>query len=101
MAREALRFRLADEFAGRPVDARQADELPWLLRQAEARDWLRACLPDMDRFLLIQEGDQDGLLGYWVWLGEERAMGKDYLASFDTWCGEPAREDKRIAFAVA
>jgi hypothetical protein len=29
-----LRLRLADDFAGRPVDARQADELPWLLRQA-------------------------------------------------------------------
>ncbi|TFH54347.1 MAG: DUF4062 domain-containing protein, partial [Methanothrix sp.] len=78
----ALHLRLADYFAERPVDARQADELPWLLRQAEARDRLRACLLDIERFLLIQKRDEDELRSYWVWLGEERKMGKAYLDSF-------------------
>jgi nephrocystin-3 len=72
----ALRLRLADEFAARSVDARQADELPWLLRQAESRDRLRACLLDIYRFLLMQKRDWNELLGYWVWLREERSMGQ-------------------------
>jgi len=97
---KALRLRLADEFAARPVDARQADELPWLLRQAEARDRLRACLLDIDRFSLIFARDQDELLGYWVWLREERAMGRAYLESFEPWSRQAGREDRRISSAA-
>ena len=81
----ALHLKLADYFEDRPVDARQADELPWLLCQAEAGDRLRACLLDIDRFLLIQERDENELLGYWVWLKEERAMGKLYVQAFERW----------------
>ena len=33
-AAQRFRLRLADHFTSEPVDARQADELPWLLRQA-------------------------------------------------------------------
>jgi nephrocystin-3 len=80
-----LRLRLADNFAGRPVDARQADELPWLLRQAESSDRLRACLLDIDRFLLMRESDENELLGYWVWLKEERVQGSLYVRSFNDW----------------
>ncbi len=80
-----LRLRLADLFEGRPVDARQADELPWLLRQAESRDLLRACLLDIDRFLLMRDRDENELLGYWVWLKEERIMGQPYVQAFQQW----------------
>jgi tetratricopeptide (TPR) repeat protein len=86
-AGRSLRLRLADDFAGRPVDARQADELPWLLRQAESRDRLRACLLDIDRFLLMQKRDENEILGYWVWLKEERAMGQPYVQAFERWSG--------------
>jgi nephrocystin-3 len=84
-AAKALRLRLADYFGSRPVDARQADEFPWLLRQTESRDRLRACLLDIDRFQLIQNRDGEELLGYWVWLREERGMGALYLKQFERW----------------
>jgi nephrocystin-3 len=95
-----MRHRLAEAFAGRPLDARQADELPWLLRQAEARDSLRACLLDIARFLLIQERDQEELLAYWVWLNEERVMGRSYLESFGVWSQAPGRQDRDISYAA-
>ena len=84
----ALRLRLAEEFAGRSVDARQADELPWLLWRAESRDRLRACLLDIDRFLLMRDRDENELLGYWVWLKEERTMGQPYVQAFQQWAGD-------------
>ena len=59
-------LQLADYFEKKPLDARKMDELPWLLRQAEERNRLRACLLDIDQFLLIQERDQGELMGYWV-----------------------------------
>jgi len=95
-----LHIRLADYFAGQSVDARQADELPWLLFQAEARERLRACLLDIDRFLLIFKRDEDELRGYWVWLGEEQAMEKAYMESFEPWSRQPNLEDRNIAFTA-
>ncbi|MBW2738967.1 MAG: tetratricopeptide repeat protein [Deltaproteobacteria bacterium] len=97
----ALHLRLADYFTGRPVDERQADELPWLLHQAEAQDRLRACLLDIDRFLLIRERDEDELRSYWVWLQEERTMGKAYQESFEPWSRQPSLEDRNIAIAAS
>ena len=96
----ALRLRLADDFAGRCVDARQADELPWLLRQAEARDRLRACLLDIDRFLLMQDRDEYELMAYWVWLGEERTMCDAYVQAVERWAGDASRERLHMAAGV-
>jgi len=79
------RLRLADYFEAQPISARTCDELPWLLRQVEARDRLRQCLLDIERFQLILTRDQHELLTDWVWLGEERTMGKLYLAAFSAW----------------
>jgi len=95
-----LRLRLADEFQSQAVTARTCDELPWLLRMAEARDRLRACLLDIDRFLEIHKRDQNELLGYWVGLHEERAMGTAYLASFERWSEEPSRAEQQISYAI-
>ncbi|MBE9572185.1 MAG: tetratricopeptide repeat protein, partial [Proteobacteria bacterium] len=95
-----LHLRLADYFAGQPIDARQADELPWLLRQAEAQERLRTCLLDIDRFLLIFKRDEDELRGYWVWLGEEQAMEKAYMESFEPWSRQPNLEDRKISYAA-
>lgn len=93
-------LRLADYFEKRPLDARKTDELPWLLRQAETCDRLRACLLDIDQFLLIQNRDKVELMGYWVWLREERVMGKGYLESFESWSGKPSNQDLWISYAA-
>jgi tetratricopeptide (TPR) repeat protein len=79
------RLRLADYFEGQAVSLRQADELPWLLQQAGQRDRLRSCLLDIDRFLLMRKANENELLAYWVWLGQERTMGRLYLKSFEIW----------------
>ena len=84
---KTLRLRLADDFEAQAVSARNCDELPWLLRQVEARTRLRNCLLDIDQFLEINRRDQDELMRYWVWLGEERIMGPPYFSSFKRWCG--------------
>ena len=95
----ALHIRLADYFAERPVDARQADELPWLLRQAESRERLRACLLDIDRFLLVQKRDDNELLCYWVWLREERTMGQHYVQAFELWASDKG-ETHEVAYTA-
>jgi len=45
------------------LTARSCDELPWLLRETESFNRLRACLLNIDRFLLIQERDREELMG--------------------------------------
>jgi tetratricopeptide (TPR) repeat protein len=98
---DEYRLRLADYFEAQPVSARNCDELPWLLRQTESFSRLRACLLDIDRFLLlIHQRDQDELMRYWVGLGKERTMGPAYWASFESWAGEPGREDAQIGVAA-
>ncbi|MGA2605065.1 MAG: tetratricopeptide repeat protein [Verrucomicrobiia bacterium] len=95
-----LRIQLADYFEPEPVTARSCDELPWLLWNAELFTRLRACLLDIDRFLLIHERDQEELMRYWVGLNVERTMGKQYLTSFATWLAAPSREKERVASAA-
>ena len=89
---------LADYFELQPVTPRSAVELPWQLREAGERDRLRTCLLGIDLFLLIRDGDQNELLRYWVWLGEERVMGKAYVEALETWSRAPGREDTRISY---
>jgi nephrocystin-3 len=98
--RDDLRMRLADDFEKQPVTARTCDELPWLLWQAKQRTRLRSCLLDIDRFLEIRNRDQEELRGYWVWLGQERTMGKPYADSFDAWASAPGRPDPDVALAA-
>ena len=93
-------LQLADYFEKRPLDERKADELPWQLRQAETRERLRACLLDIDQFLVIQGRDEVELMGYWVWLKEERVMGKGYLESFQSWSGKRGSRDLSISYAA-
>ena len=100
-ARDELRPQVADDFEEQSVSPRACDELPWLLWQADARDRLRACLLDVERFMEIRERDQDELMRYWVGLGEERTMGNAYLAAFEAWARAPGREDRRIASAAS
>ncbi|MCX6876219.1 MAG: tetratricopeptide repeat protein [Verrucomicrobia bacterium] len=95
-----LRLQLAGFFEAEPVTARACDELPWLLWQTESPARLRACLLDIDKFLEIHKREQEELMRYWVWLKEERTMGKAYLASFENWSENPGREETGISFAA-
>jgi hypothetical protein len=83
--RDELRIRLATFFEAEPVTARSCDELPWLLWQTKQRERLRNCILDIDRFLRITERDENELMGYWVWLKEERIMGQPYVQTFERW----------------
>ncbi len=99
--RTALRLRLADYFEAQPVTARTCDELPWLLKESGSLDRLRACLLDIDRFLLIFKRDREELRGYWVEpLREQETMGVPYLESFETWTIKPRREELQITHAA-
>jgi nephrocystin-3 len=91
---------LAGYFERQPPGPRSAAELPWQLREAGERDRLRACLLDIDLFLLIWDRDQNELLRYWVWLGEERVMGKAYVEALETWSRVPGREGAGVSFAT-
>ena len=98
--RDELRVRLADYFEQEPVSERSCDELPWVLRQARQRDRLRSCILDIPHFLRIHRRDEYELMGYWVWLGEERTMCDAYVQAVELWVDEPARECAQIAGAV-
>jgi tetratricopeptide (TPR) repeat protein len=99
--KDDFQIQLADYFEAQPVTARTCDELPWLLGQTELFARLRACLLNIDRFLLIQARDEDELRGYWVeQLHEQQTMGKDYLRSFELWSRELGREESHIAFGA-
>ena len=93
--RDELRLRLANFFETEPVTAQSCDELSWLLWQTKQRDRLRACLLNIDRFLICS-CDQEELQQYWVWLKEERTMGKSYLDAFELWFREPGRAEIRL-----
>ena len=97
--RDELRLRLADDFGRQPISARSCDELPWLLFQTESYQRLRHCLLDIDRFLEIQQRDHEELRSYWAHLGDERTMGKLYVASFEQW-SESCRDENRISHAL-
>ncbi len=88
--RDELRLQLADDFERQPISSRSCDELPWLLFQTESYQRLRRCLLDVDRFLEINERDEEELRRYWADLGEETTMGRLYLASFEQW-SKPGR----------
>jgi nephrocystin-3 len=96
----AVRLRLADDFEQQPVTARSCDELPWLLWQANQRVRLRSVLLEIERFQLVHERDREELMRHWVWLNEERIMGRAYLSSFESWSAAPGR-DIALTFTAA
>ena len=88
--RKTLRLQLADYFEAQPITGRTCDELPWLLKETNSLPRLRACLLQIDHFLLIKKRDEEELRRYWVeQLQEQKTMGKAYVASFESWSREP------------
>jgi tetratricopeptide (TPR) repeat protein len=98
--RDELRLQLADDFERQPISSRSCYELPWLLFQTESYQRLRHCLLDVDRFLEINKRDEEELRRYWVDLGEERTMGRLYLASFERWSKLRYPDENRISYAA-
>src|SRR5579863_4849677 len=102
--RDDLRLQLADDFERQPISSRTCDEFPWLLFQTESYQRLRQCLLDVDRFLEINQRDEEELKRYWADLGEERTMGSLYLASFERWSRlrtrDEALDENRISHAA-
>jgi hypothetical protein len=99
--RDDYQLQLADDFEAQPITARTCDELPWLLRETDSLDRLRACLLHLDRFLLIHSRDEEELRSYWVeQLHEQQTMGKAYLGSFEAWSQEPGRQEWHISYAA-
>jgi nephrocystin-3 len=99
-AQDESRLRLADYFEAQPVSIRSCDELPWLLWKTESFVKLRTCLLDIDRFIKIFERDKEEVRFYWVRLGEERTMGKQYVESFEAWSGKPGTDYARIPYSA-
>ena len=65
------RRRLADYFAAQLPSERRADELPWLLQQAEEWDRLKDCLADISIFDAYEKQGLDyELHGYWLSLAD-------------------------------
>ena len=100
--RDDYQLQLADDFEAQPITARTCDELPWLLRETESLVRLRACLLNIDRFLLLYERDMEEPRSYWVKpLGEQQTMGKAYLESFESWWHVAGHHDLHIAYAAS
>jgi len=97
---KAWQGRLADYFDRQNVNLRQADELPYLLRQLDEQNRLRDCLLNIDRFLLMEQTSELELRGYWLWLEEERVMGQAYLKSFEDWAKRPGRRETEISYSA-
>jgi nephrocystin-3 len=73
-SKRAFHLAIANHFAKRPADERQAEELPHQLRAAQAWDQLEKVLLDLDAFAPLRSHGDDELLGYWLPL---KARGRD------------------------
>jgi hypothetical protein len=61
---------IANRFEAREADQRQAEELPYQLRAAEAWERLEGLLTDLDRFDLLRGFGDGSMLGFWLPLQE-------------------------------
>ena len=100
MKRKPCASTLADFFEAQPPTARNCDERPWLLWQTGLDKRLRNCLLDMDCFLEIHKRDEDELRAYWVYLKQERSIGKPYLDSFNTWAAQEEISEGQTSHAA-
>jgi nephrocystin-3 len=93
------RLKLAGYFDRLETGNRKADELPWLFKQAEAKDDLRRVLLDIELFYIMRKNNEEELRGYWIWLGEEQTMGQPYLDTFKKWAADGIDEGRIGLFA--
>jgi nephrocystin-3 len=86
-------------FESHSVNERTCDELPFLIKHTGDIERLRKLLLNIDCFVLIQKRDEDELLNYWLWLKEDRIMGKYYNNTFESWAND--KKDPKVANVVA
>jgi tetratricopeptide (TPR) repeat protein len=99
--KNAFRIQLADYFDKLPLTKRNCDELPWLLQKTQSFERLRACLLNIDSFLLIQQQNEDELLHYWVHdLDEFKIIGTSYIESFNLWEKETGLKIIHVAYVA-
>jgi tetratricopeptide (TPR) repeat protein len=83
----ACHLQIADYFEKQALNARVADELPWQLEKAGAKERLQACISEIPMFVqLHRDGKEYELLSYWVKLGDLKLMAEVYfnkMASID------------------
>jgi tetratricopeptide (TPR) repeat protein len=100
-----IHLAIADQFDKHDADERQAEELPFQLRAAQAWDRLEAFLVDLDRFELLRARGDGELLSYWLALDTlERRPEPLLCGAFDARAGDPARwgeAEVYLAFSVA
>ncbi|MDD2734739.1 MAG: tetratricopeptide repeat protein [Desulfuromonadaceae bacterium] len=98
-SRQAVHIALANYFETQPITTRCCRELSWALQKAEDRDRLRVCLLDICRVMLFNQMDENELLSYWIWLGEERSLGQHYLASIMDWESKDQNKSDKASLA--
>ena len=95
---------LADAFQATEARARQAEELPFQLRAAQAWSDLETYLLNLDRLGLNRQRGDAELLGYWLPLVQQgRDLEALLCSQFDAHVGPPdywTDDDLRIAFAL-
>ncbi|OAD21448.1 nephrocystin-3 [Candidatus Thiomargarita nelsonii] len=67
-------LRLADFFDKQEIGARVADELPWHLDEAGAKERLRNCISEIPMFLQFEGDKKYELWGYWLGLEPDKMM---------------------------
>lgn len=82
------RYLIANYFYQQEVGLRKATELPWQLKEMGAEDDLKECLLDFLLAMEILGISNTELLSYWIWLGEERSVGKYYVDIVKSNCEE-------------
>ncbi|MEQ1784020.1 MAG: tetratricopeptide repeat protein, partial [Hyphomonadaceae bacterium] len=104
-ARRATHLRIANHFAGLARDGRQAEELPYQLREGEAWAQLEALLLDFDHFDLLHARGNDELLRHWLALAR---LGRNFegllCSAFERRTGSADRwieTDVTLAFLLA
>jgi nephrocystin-3 len=81
-------YLIANYFYQQDVGSRMATELPWQLKEMGAEEDLKKCLLDFLLAMEILDISNAELLSYWIWLGEERNVGKYYVDIVKTACEE-------------
>ena len=103
-AKKCAHLAVADYFESHPsqreMTPRKAVEWPHQLQAAGSRDRLRACLLDIDSFLQLVARDSEELRHYWIWLKEERTMGRLYVDSFEVWVALPMQDNAALSDAA-
>jgi len=78
--KQQVHSNLANLFESLPMDSRKADELPYQLEQAGAKERLLACISEIPMFLqFIKDERLYELLVYWRKLNQESQIATIYL----------------------